>query len=126
MNKNIALKFTFGMIIFLFGTALAYFTANYVKTAGVFDYWGTVAIFSCAYVLIGIAISMVFAVSLGFLFAADVLIISLLVQYYGAWAAPLKLIVIGAILVILYAVSAVMLKDKPEQVAVAVPPPTTG
>jgi len=121
--KNVALKFVFGMVIFLFGSALAYFTASYMRTTGAFDYWGTIAIFACAYVLVGMAVARVFAVSLGFLFAADVLILSLLFQYYGAWAAPLKLIVVGAILAILYAVAAAMMKDRQPAAAGAMAAP---
>lgn len=117
--KNTALKLIFGLVIFLFGSALAYFTANYMGTTKAFDYWGTIAIFACAYVLVGILVVRIFAISLGFLFSADVLIISLLVQYYGTWAAPLKLTVVGAILAILYIVSALRLKDAPRQQAVS-------
>lgn len=113
--KNTALKFIFGIVIFLFGSALAYFTANYMGTTKAFDYWGTIAIFACAYVLVGIVVVRIFAISLGFLFAADVLIISLLVQYYGTWAAPLKLTMVGGILVILYVVSALKMKDIPSR-----------
>ncbi len=109
--KNRGLKLVFGLVIFLFSTALAYFTANFAKTTGSFDYWGTIAIFACLYVVIGIAVASVFAVSLGFLFGADVLILSLLVQYYGAWALPLKLTVIGVILLVLYVVASLKLKD---------------
>ncbi len=115
--KNTALKFIFGLVIFLFGSALAYFTANYMGTTKAFDYWGTIAIFAFAYVLVGIIVVRIFAISLGFLFAADILIISLLVQYYGTWAAPLKLTMVGAILAILYIVSALKMKDIPRQQA---------
>jgi hypothetical protein len=110
--KNQTLKIFFGLIIFLFSVALAYFTANYVSTSGYFDYWATLAIFGAVYVLIGVAVSMIFSISLGFLFAADVVILHLLFQYYGQWADTLKLILIGGILVILYACAAVFLADK--------------
>ncbi len=115
--KNRGLKLVFGLVIFLFSTALAYFTASYVKTTGSFDYWGAIAIFACVYVLVGIVVASVFAVSLGFLFGADILIFSLLVQYYGTWALPLKLTVIGAILIILYAVAALKMKDRSASLA---------
>lgn len=110
--KNQSLKIFFGVIIFLFSVALAYFTANYVSTNNYFDYWGTLAIFGAVYVLIGIGVSMIFSISLGFLFAADVVILHLLFQYYGQWADVLKLILIGGILVILYACAARFLGDK--------------
>jgi len=86
--KNQSLKIFFGLIIFLFSVALAYFTANYVSSSGYFDYWATLAIFGAAYVLIGIAVSMIFSISLGFLFAADVVILHLLgghPQAHSCW-----------------------------------------
>ena len=98
-------------MIFLFSAALAYFTANYMKTNILFDYWGTVAIFACAYVVVGIVIMRIFPISLGFLFAADVLILHLLFNYYGDWADALKLTVTGVVLVILYATAALRLTD---------------
>jgi hypothetical protein len=110
--KNQAAKILFGLVIFLFSVALAYFTANYMSTNAIFDYWGTVALFSCVYVVIGIAIVVIFPISLGFLFAADILILHLLVNYYGAWADVLKLITVGAVLIVLYIASAVWLDDK--------------
>lgn len=110
--KNQGLKILFGLIIFLFGTALAYFTANYLRSNNIFDYWGAIAIFAGAYVLVGIIIAAIYSVSLGFLFAADVLLIHLLVQYYGQWADMLKFLIIGVILIILYSASWMRLKDK--------------
>jgi hypothetical protein len=110
MKNNLA-KILFGIVIFLFSVALAYFTANYMSTNVIFDYWGTVAIFACAYVVLGIAIVMIFPISLGFLFAADVLILNLLVNYYGAWADVLKLTTIGGVLVVLYIATATWLSD---------------
>lgn len=120
MKNNQSIKVFFGIVIFLFSLALAYFTASYMRTNNLFDYWGTLALFACAYVIIGIAISMIFSISLGFLFAADILILHLLFQYYGGWADVLKLTMIGAILVVLYAAAAFWLKDRP-QAAIASP-----
>ena len=48
--KNNTLKILFGMVIFLFSLALGYVTANYLSTNGIFDYWGTIAIFAGVYV----------------------------------------------------------------------------
>lgn len=121
--KNQSLKLFFGIVIFLFSTALAYFTASYVSTNNYFDYWGALAIFGGAYVLVGVAVSMIFSISLGFLFAADVVILHLLLQYYGQWADTLKLILVGAILIILYACAGIFLKDKPSLVVPAGPQP---
>jgi hypothetical protein len=112
--KNQLAKTLFGLVIFLFSVALAYFTASYLRDNKLFDYWGAIAIFACAYVVVGIVISSIFSISLGFLFAADVLILQLLLEYYGRWANSLKLSVIGIILVILYTVASLSLKDKPE------------
>ncbi len=110
--KNQPIKIVFGLIIFLFGSALAYFTANYVSASHVFDYWGTIAIFTGAYILAGIVVSSIFSVSLGFLFAADVLLLNLMMQYYGQWATNLKFLVIGFIIVVLYLAAGMRLKDK--------------
>jgi len=119
--KNQTLKILFGFVIFLFSLALGYFTANYLSSNHYFDYWGTIAIFAGAYVLVGIIVSQIFSISLGFLFAADILIINLLFQYYGAWADIFKLVIVGAILIVLYISAAVSLSDRsPKQ---AVPPP---
>ena len=110
--KNQGLKLVFGLVIFLFGSALAYFTANYLSTNAIFNYWGTVAIFAGAYVLIGIIIASIYSISLGFLFSADVLIISLLFQYYGQWADFLKVMIVGVVLIVLYIASGINLADR--------------
>lgn len=119
--KNQLAKILFGTVIFLFSVALAYFTANYMSTNSIFDYWGTIALFSCVYVIIGIAIVMIFPISLGFLFAADVLILNLLVNYYGVWANVIKLTTIGGVLIVLYIASATWLNDKEELQPMQVP-----
>jgi len=105
--KNQIAKVLFGTIILIFSVSLAYFTANYFGDNDIFDYWGTIAAFVGAYVLIGIAVSMIFPISLGFLFAADVLILHLLYHYYGEWADTVKTGVVGFILVVLYSVAAI-------------------
>ena len=130
--KNQTIKILFGFVIFLFSLALGYFTANYLSSNSYFDYWGTLAIFAGAYVLIGVLVSMIFSVSWGFLFAADILIIHLLFQYYGQWADVLKLTTIGAILIILYIAAGLGLGDKSgpavdstaPAASAPVPPPT--
>ena len=106
-------------MIFLFSVALAYFTANYVSSGNYFDYWGTLAIFGGVYIVIGIAVSMILSVSLGFLFAADVLIVHLMLEYYGQWADVLKLVLVGTILVVLYICAAFLMKDQPALLAVS-------
>ncbi len=124
--KHQGLKVVFGLIIFLFSGALAYFTANYLSDNHMFDYWGALAIFAGAYVLVGMLVSMVFSISLGFLFAADVLILNLLNQYYGEWANELKLTLIGVILVILYVSAAMRFKYEPTPISVPQAPSNTG
>jgi hypothetical protein len=116
--KNQGLKVVFGLVIFLFSLALAYFTANYISNNALFNYWGTIAIFAGAYVLIGIIIASIYSISLGFLFSADILIIHLLFQYYGQWADFLKTIIIGVILIILYIATAMSLGDKTDSMYV--------
>jgi hypothetical protein len=117
--KGQYLKFFFGFAIFLFALALSYFTADYLKSNNLLDYWGALALFAGIYVLLGIIVSMVFPISLGFLFSADILIINILLQYYGQWADLLKCLLVGAILLALYAATWIKLKDK-----VAVAPDT--
>ncbi len=127
--KNQGLKIVFGLVIFLFSLALAYFTANYLSSSNLFDYWGTIAIFAGAYVLIGILVASIYSISLGFLFSADVLIVHLLFQYYGQWADIIKVIIVGGILIVLYITSGISLMDKSEAMyadstpAAITPPP---
>jgi uncharacterized membrane protein YcjF (UPF0283 family) len=75
-----AIKFMFGLIIFLFSLALVYFTADYVDQGNIFDYWMTLFISSVAFIVIGIIVYHILPVSLGFLFAADVLILHLIIE----------------------------------------------
>ncbi len=110
--KNQGLKAVFGLVIFLFSSALADFTANYMSTNALFNYWGTIAVFGGAYVFIGIILASIYSISLGFLFSADVLIISLLFQYYVQWADVLKVVMVGVIIIILYIATSVSLGDK--------------
>ena len=112
--KNQTTKAFFGTIIFAFSLSLAYFVANYVRDMNTFDYWGTIAIFAFAYVIVGILISSIFPISLGFLFSADVLVLHLLTEYYGKWSAELKLFIVGVILIILYTVAYVSFKEEPQ------------
>lgn len=109
--RNQLAKILFGLVIFFFSAALAYFTANYLSENKLFDYWGALAVFACIYVVVGSIVAMIFPISIGFLCAADILILRLLGEYYGQWADALKLLVVGAVLVILYGVSALVFKD---------------
>ncbi len=123
--KNQWLKTVLGLVILLFSLALAYFTANYLSTNSIFDYWGTLAISACVYVLIGIAVVSIYSISLGFLFSADVLIIHLLSQYYGQWADVLKVDLVGTILIMLYAATMIGLRDRTDLAPLPVPLPPT-
>ena len=106
MDKN-SYKVIFGFIIFMFSLALAYFTASYTSKEYVFDYWVALLLFGAAYIIIGAVIYQVFAVSLGFLFSADILILHLLLEKFGNTFSDLaKTAIVGCILLILYLVAA--------------------
>ena len=105
-GKNTWMKLFFGGIIFLFAVALAYTTANYLDTGTLRthsgEYWLVLMVASIVYVLLGVTVSNVFPVSLGFLFSADVLILHTLGAKYGEIPDPAKTALVGVILVILY------------------------
>lgn len=111
--KNNFIRIVLGMIIFLFGTALAYFTANYMDTSQGPNYWLTLAIFGAAYVLVGVVTSMLFPVSLGFLFSADVIILHVLFDQYGKIDEIYKALLVAFILFILYVFTWLKLGDTP-------------
>jgi hypothetical protein len=114
-DKN-SIKFIFGALIFMFSLALAYFTASYISglDRGL-DYWTTLLLFGAAYIAIGSAIYQIFAVSLGFLFSADVLILHLMIENFGTIPGPVKTLIIGGVLIILYLVAANMKTENPGQ-----------
>ncbi|MEY4723127.1 MAG: hypothetical protein RLZZ324_640 [Candidatus Parcubacteria bacterium] len=106
-----ALRWTFGLVIFLFSLALAYFAASYMESSHLLDYWPALAAFAICYVIVAVLLWSVSAVSMGFLFSADVLILNLLFENYGKWNDASKAVLIAILLVILYVVAAVRLKD---------------
>lgn len=110
-SQNSSLKIVFGLLIFLFSVALAYFTANYLDESHAASYWPTVAGFAGIYVLTGILVSFIFPISLGFLFSADVLILHILLEKYGGFSDVLKLTLVGSILAVLYVSAYVRLGD---------------
>src|SRR5690348_3316942 len=122
-----AIKIVFGLLIFMFSLALAYFTASYLGTQGNIDYWTALLIFAGVYIALGAAIYHIFAVILGFLFASDVLILHLMLKNFGSIPSPAKTIIIGAVLVILYLVAGNMRTDllPPPPAKTATPPPTS-
>ncbi|HEX5429945.1 MAG TPA: hypothetical protein VFX17_02580 [Patescibacteria group bacterium] len=123
-DKN-SLKFIFGLIIFMFSLALAYFTASYLSKAYTIDYWGALLIFGVVYIVIGIIIYQVYAVSLGFLFAASVLVLHLLLENFGNIPSPAKTLIIGAVLVVLYLVAWEKLDETQSDNLPPTPPPTS-
>ncbi len=119
-TKNTLLKVIFGGIIFLFALALAYAIASYFDRdfyASHYmhsdSYWYTLMIAAGIYVAIGIAVSSVFPVSLGFLFSADVLILHVLGDQYGAIPQYAKLALVGSVLCMLYIFAWNKLRDVP-------------
>jgi hypothetical protein len=105
MNKNATIKIVFGMIIFLFSVALAYFTATYLRNTEAFDYWGALMIFGGVYIMIGMLVSHVYSISLGFLFASDVVILHLLGENFGDISNIGKAMLVGLILLLLYMIA---------------------
>ena len=111
-NKNITLKFFFGLMVFAFSLALAYFTATYLRNEAAFDYWGALLVFAGVYIAVGILVSMIYPVSLGFLFSADILILNVLLENFGDWQDISKAMVVAVILLILYSFALIKLGDK--------------
>jgi|GEM_PF-2068168 len=106
-------KGAFGLIIFSFSLALAYFTASYVESASVFDYWGALLLMSAVYLIVGIAVYQVYAISLGFLFSADIMVIHLMSENFGDLDSPIKMFVVGGVLLVMYGFAWQFLKDEP-------------
>lgn len=121
-KDNAVLKFVFGLVIFGFSLALAYFTASYIDKHNIWHYWPTITAFAGAYVLLGIVVVFVFPISLGFLFSADVLVLHVLFEKYGGVSDLYKAILVGVILIILYIFIWKMARDRQPAVN-AMPPP---
>lgn len=134
--KNQGTKVAFGIIIFLFSVALAYFTAWYFEgqsggtvgrhafrgpfmgypygqnTPGIEAFWITLLIFGGAYILIGILVARIFPVSLGFLFSADVVLLHALNDQYHGLNNGIKSLLIFVLLIALYTFAYLKLKNK--------------
>lgn len=106
-----AAQWAFGFVVFLFGTALAYFTAQYLDKNGIFDYWPTLAVAAVAYIIVALLLWSVTSLSLGFLFSADVLILHLFFDNFGTWHDLGKALLLGVLLTVLYAAAAYKLRD---------------
>ncbi len=116
-GKNVLMKLFFGGIIFLFAVALAYTTANYLDEGGGYThsskYWLVLMSASVVYILLGVTVSSVFPVSLGFLFSSDVLILHALGARYNEIPDPAKTALVAIILIILYVFAWQKLGDEP-------------
>lgn len=110
-DKNKILKVVFGLIIFSFSLALAYFTAIYTDKNTQVSYWTTLLIFTGIYLVVGLVVSKIYPISLGFLFSADILLLNILFENFRGYENIIKVIIIGVILVILYAIAFLVLPD---------------
>ncbi len=139
--KNQGIKFFFGIIIFLFSVALAYFTAwhfggqrnngfffnayyNSNTSSSLDAFWTTLLIFGGAYILIGISVARIFPISLGFLFAADVTLLHALSDQYHGLHNGIKSLIIFLLLILLYLFAAFKLKDGSPNSSGILPPST--
>jgi hypothetical protein len=112
MDKG-TLKVFFGVIIFMFSLALAYFAADYVKDEQLLSYWTMLVIFGGLYAIIGIAVYQIYPISLGFLFSADILILHLLFENFGDIDPMLKVVILALVLALLYMFAWSYMKDDP-------------
>jgi len=124
MKINV-IKIVLGAVIFLFSLALAYFSASYLDQSQVSSgllgfgyahsstYWVVLAAFAGGYVLVGILISFVIPLSLGFLFSADILLLNILFEQYGKIGEVYKVLLVAFILFILYIFAWLKLGDEP-------------
>lgn len=122
-QKNATVKLVFGGIILLFSTALAFFTANYFKSAEIFNYWSTLVIFTGLYIAVGIVVYKIYAISLGFLFSGDILLLYVLGENFGDIEVWAKFIILVAVVLMLYAITWAMFSEE-DQVPVQPPVPS--
>ncbi|MEK7552971.1 MAG: hypothetical protein AAB505_02600 [Patescibacteria group bacterium] len=111
MNKNDVTKLILGLVILVFSTTFAYFTARYLRTSGTFGYWPTLTMFSIGYILLGVICAKIYPVSLGFLFASVILLLHNLSDNFDEFASIHKTIIVGFALVVLYIFAWHKLKD---------------
>lgn len=123
-EKNNLLKVVFGLIIFLFSLALAYFTAVYTEENTTVDFFGTLLMYTGVYLIIGVAISKIYPISLGFLFSADILLLHVMFENFGDLSDMIKAGVIGGIIIALYVVAWLMLPDINEMSGGSKPKPS--
>jgi len=102
---NQIVKVVFGIVIFLFSLALAYFTADYFSVHSGVDRWVVNIFFIAAYLVVGMMVMDVYAISLGFLFAADILLLDVLGSNFYRLDDLIKAAIIAATLAVLYAIA---------------------
>lgn len=112
-TTELVVKLFVGFLIFAFGLALAYFSADVIgKSPNELTYGLTLFGFSMVYIASGVAVSGIFPISLGLLFAADILLLNLLSDSFKGFQPPLKALIIALALAALYAIAVVQLKDR--------------
>jgi hypothetical protein len=124
-NNTNALKLVFGVIIFAFSLAFAYFLASFTDKHAILDYWGTVMILAGLYIVVGVMVANIFPVSLGFLFSADILVLHALMTNFGDLYDVIKALFVGLILAVLYLVAWMWFPDleyKVEEQNLSAPP----
>ena len=106
------MKIGLGVIIFAFGLALAYFAADAMtQYKGDFLYGLILLGFGISYVLVGIAVASIFPVSLGLLFAADILILHVFSESFTGFFSAIKALIVVAAIVSLYIVALTQFKE---------------
>ncbi|MEK9181210.1 MAG: hypothetical protein AAB871_03175 [Patescibacteria group bacterium] len=123
VNHHHVIKVIFGFIIFLFSLALAYFTADYFSVHSGADKWIINVFFIGIYLIVGMIVMNVYAISLGFLFAADVLLLDVLSSNFYRLDDLIKAVIIGVILAILYAIALSRFSQPIAVSSQAAPPP---
>lgn len=113
VTTNMLIKLGFGLLIFMFALAFAYFTAHYAEVSGYMDYWYTLAAFAGIYIVIGTFVSRVFPVSLGFLFSSTLLLLHVLFEKYADISDIFRALLLGVILILLYLTAWLKTGDSP-------------
>lgn len=117
------IKVVFGLAIFLFGLALAYFTADYVANNTGADRWISHIFFIAVYLVVGMVVMNIYSISLGFLFASDVLLLDVLGSNFYRLDDWVKALIVGVILALLYAIALRRFSNSAAQPAQPPPPP---
>lgn len=110
-EEKLAIRIVFGAVILLFSLALAYFTANYLDKFGFLEYWPVLTIAAVLYVIVGVLVSGISAVSLGFLLSADILILHNLLDNFSEFHNIYKMLLVGYVLSMLYLFAWIKFKD---------------